>query len=209
MKRFLVMILSATLLLGCYPQGPEYAEDLDVVYTTYDSDYDFQAGSTYAMPDKIVIDIEIDEGAIGPDTTYVYMNDILAQPLLQAIEDNMTNYGWDRVELEDAPDLVLTPAAIKSTTYFYSYWYDWWYGGYYGGYWGWYYPPYYTVSSYTTGSLILVMADPSAADESPIGASPTAWVAVGNGLFTGSYSVSRATGAVDQAFAQSPYLKTN
>jgi len=206
MKRFLVVILSATLLWGCYPAGPEYTEDLDVVYTTYDSDYDFQAGSTYAMPDQIVVDVEIDKG----DTTYVYMKDIFAKDILDAIEENMTDKGWDRVELEDAPDLILTPAAIKSTTYFYSYWYDWWYGGgYYPGWGGWYYPPYYTVSSYTTGSLIIVMSDPSAANDSPIGVSPTTWIAVANGLYIGAYSVNRVTNAVDQAFAQSPYLKIN
>jgi hypothetical protein len=204
MKRFLLMILSATLLWGCYPAGPEYVEDLDVVYTAYDKDYDFQAGGgTYALPDQIVVDVEIDRGAIGPDTTYVYMQDAFAAPILAAIRDNMDANGWTEVDLADSPDLIITPAAIKSTTYFASYWYDWWYGGYYGGYWGWYYPPYYTVSSYTTGSLIIVMADPSAADASPIGASPTTWIGVG------SYNLSRVTDAVDQAFAQSPYLKIN
>ena len=206
MKRFLLTMLMASLLWGCYPAGPEYVEDLDVVYTSYDKGYDFQGGSgTYAMPDKIVVDVEIDRG----DTTYIYMKDAFAAPILQAIEDNMTANGWNRVDLVDEPDVVITPAAIKSTTYFYSYWYDWWYGGWYGGYWGWYYPPYYTVSSYTTGSLIIVMADPSMADDSPIGASPTAWIAAANGLYTGAYDLSRATKAVDQAFAQSPYLKIN
>ena len=96
---------------------------------------------------------------------------------------------------------------MKSTTYFYSYWYDWWYGGYWGWGWGWYYPPYYTVSSYTTGSLIMVISDPN--EETPINRSPAVWVGIGNGLLTGAYDIDRATDAVDQAFAQSPYLQTN
>jgi hypothetical protein len=181
-------------------------EDLDVVYTTFDKEYDFGGKSTYSMPDQIVVDVEIDNG----DTTYVYMKDIFASDILDAIDDQMTAYGWTKVDPNiTIPDVVITPAGIKSTTYFYSYWYDWWYGGWYGGYWGWYYPPYYTVSSYTTGSMILVMADPSEADNSPIGQSPSVWVAVANGLFTGSYNISRVTNGVEQAFAQSPYLKTN
>lgn len=192
-------------LLGCYPQGPEYVEDLDVVYTTYDEEYDFAGQGTYAMPDKIVVDVEIDQG----DTTYVYMKDVLASPILSAIDDNMEAYGWTKVDISANPDVLVNPAAISSTTYYYSYWYDWWYGGYYGGYWGWYYPPYYTVSSITTGSLVITMADPSAADESPIGQSQTSWLMVGNGVATGYGDISRVTNAIDQGFKQSPYLKTN
>ena len=31
------------LLSGCYPQGPEYVEDLDVVITDYEPSYDFSS----------------------------------------------------------------------------------------------------------------------------------------------------------------------
>lgn len=205
-KRLLLLALPTTLLLGCYPSGPEYVEDIDVVYTTHDEAYDFSTKNTYAMPDQIVVDVEIEDGV----TTPVFMKDVLADPILAAIEDKMSEYGWTReTENPENADIILTPAAIKSTTYFYSYWYDWWYGGWYGGYWGWYYPPYYTVSSYTTGSMIIVMSDPSTAEESPIGQSQTTWISVSNGLFTGAYDISRVTRAIDQAFEQSPYLKVN
>ncbi len=39
---------------GCYPQGPENFEDLDVVITNHYDDNDFSAKGSYAMPDKIV-----------------------------------------------------------------------------------------------------------------------------------------------------------
>lgn len=213
MKRLLMMAVLGVLLAGCYPEGPEYVEDLDVVYTTFDKAYDFQNPGgdddtepefTYAMPDKIVVDVD-------KDGNVDYMPQTIAEEILVQIEDNMTALGWERLDNigtypdglpdEDA-DVVLTPAAIKSTTYFYSYWYDWWYGGY----WGWYYPPYYSVSSYTTGSLIMVIADPNV-DQLPINQSQAAWVAVGNGLFTGAYDFTRVSKAIDQAFEQSPYLK--
>jgi hypothetical protein len=205
MKKILITALPLLVLAGCYPGGAEYTEELDAVYTTYDDKYDFQAQSTYARPDKIVIDVEIDRG----DTTYVYMKDVFATPILQAIDANMESNGWTRVLISQTPDVLITPAAIKSTTYFYSYWYDWWYGGWYGGYWGWYYPPYYTVSSYTTGSVIISMSDPNAGEDSPINQSQAAWLAVMNGLYTGTNDSKRVTTAINDAFAQSPYLKTN
>ena len=209
MKRILLLALPALLLGSCYPSGPEYIDDLDVVYTTFDESYDFQAQSTYALPDKIVVDIEIEQGITGRDTTFVYMKDALAAPILAAIDARMQANGWSKVNISAGPDVIIAPAAVSSTTYYYSYWYDWYYGGYYGGYWGWYYPPYYSVSSVTTGSLVLTMADPSLADQSPIGKSPLAWFAVANGVASGYGDISRVTKAIDQAFAQSPYLKTN
>ena len=203
LKIFSLTALSGLLFSGCYPDGPDYTEDLDVVYTTFDDSYDFQSQSTYSRPDKIVVDVQI---ANNGDTIYEYMKDIYAGPILQRIDENMSNLGWSKVDISEGPDVLLQPAGISSTTYFYSYWYCWWYGGWYGG-WGWYYPPYYTVSSYTTGSMIIVISDPNI--DSPINSSPTAWVAAANGLLTDSGNVGRALDGIDQAFAQSPYLKTN
>jgi hypothetical protein len=205
MKKILIAPLLILLLAGCYPQGPDYAEDTDVVYTTFDEGYDFKTKSTYAMPDKIVTDVKIELG----DTTYVYMNDKFADQIFESIEENMQTNGYERVDIDEDPDLLLTPAAISSTTYFYSYWYDWWYGGYWGWGWGWYYPPYYTVSSYTTGTMLMVIADPNQAAESPINRSKTLWVAAINGLANYNYNISRVTKGIDQAFDQSGYLKSN
>ena len=199
LKFFSIAALFGLLSSGCYPDGPDYTEDLDVVYTTFDDDYDFQSQSTYSRPDKIVVDVKMTNNG---DTIYEYMKDIYAQPILQKIDENMANYGWTLVNVNDNPDVLLEPAGISSTTYFYSYWYDWWYGG-----WGWYYPPYYTISSYTTGSMIIVIADPNI--DSPINNSPAAWIAAANGLLTDSGNVGRALDGIDQAFRQSPYLKTN
>ena len=197
--------LAAMGLAGCYPQGPEYTDDLDAVYTTYDPEFDFQGHNTYAMPDKIVVDVQIENDG---DTIFEYMKPIYADPILNKIDANMAALGWSKVDVSANPDALLMPAGISSTTYFYSYWYDWWYGGWYGGYWGWYYPPYYTISSYTTGSVIIVMADPNAGASSPINQSKAAWVGVMNGLYTGAYEVNRVTAAIHDAFAQSPYLNT-
>jgi len=200
MKHFLTASL-VLLLAGCYPQGPDYAEDTDVVYTTYNEKYKFADKETYAMPDKIVTDVKIKNG----DTTFVYMDDKYASKIFDKIEENMTALGYDKVSLDADPDLMLLPAALSTTNYFYSYWYDWWYG-YWG--WGWYYPPYYTVSSYTTGSFVMVLTDPHEADTSPINRSATAWVSAANGLASYSNDINRVIKSIDQSFKQSPYLTT-
>jgi hypothetical protein len=200
--RVLMPVLASILLWNCYPDGPEFYQDTDVTFTSFDQEFNFQSVNSYALPDKIVTDIEIKNG----DTTFVFMKDTYAIPILEAIDRNMNNYGWQKVNISQSPDMVLTPGAIRNTTVFYSYWYSWWYGGYYPG-WGWYYPPYYAVSSYTTGSMIITMADPN--PDNPINLSKTSWIMIGNGLLSGSGNVSRVTDVIDQAFVQSPYLKIN
>ncbi|HEY6144020.1 MAG TPA: DUF4136 domain-containing protein [Flavobacterium sp.] len=203
-KKNLFLCLGALLMLsGCYPDGPENYSDLDVVYTNYQDDYDFVSKSTYARPDKIVVDVEISLG----DTTFVYMEDKYAIPILETIDNNMTKLGWTKVDISSTPDVLLTPGLMSSTTVFYSYWYDWWYGGYYPPYWGWYYPPYVSVSSYTTGNLIMTISDPNIS--SPINKSPAVWVGSCAGVVSWNYNVSRVTNGINQAFAQSSYLKTN
>ncbi|RIW15175.1 DUF4136 domain-containing protein [Algoriphagus lacus] len=198
-SRMLLAMTASLALWSCYPDGMEYYEDTDITYTTYDVDFDFSARNTYSIPDKIVIDVEIEDG----DTTFVYMKDVYAKPILQNIEANMANYGWTKVNISQKPDVVVTPAAMKNTTVFYSYWYDWWYG--YG--WGWYYPPYYSVSTYTTGTVIITLADPNI--DNPVNRSQAAWIMAANGLASGVGDITRVTDAIDQAFVQSPYLKIN
>lgn len=200
---FIFAAAAGLLLAGCYPAGPDYTEDLDVVYTTYNPAFDFISQNTYAMPDQIVTDVQITNAG---DTIYEYMKPVYADQILSRIDANMSSLGWTKVDVSANPDVLLMPAGISSTTYFYDYWYGWWYGGYWGG-WGWYYPPYYTVSSYTTGSLIITMADPNT--DSPINQSQTSWIAAANGLLTGGSNITRALDGVDQAFKQSPYLRTN
>lgn len=198
-SRVLLAAAAGLVLWGCYPGGADFYEETDLTFTQYDVEFDFSARQTYSIPDKIVVDVEIDNG----DTTYIYMKDVYAKPILQSIESNLSNYGWTKVNISQKPDMVVTPAATKNTTVFYSYWYDWWYGGWYGG-WGWYYPPYY-VSSYTTGTVFITMADPNI--DNPINSSKVAWMMAGSGLASGTGDITRITNAIDQAFEQSPYLK--
>jgi hypothetical protein len=57
-----LIAFTSILLSGCYPGGADFTEDYDVVYTNHRASYDFQSQATYALPDKIVVDVEIDRG---------------------------------------------------------------------------------------------------------------------------------------------------
>jgi len=198
----ILIVTSVLLLWGCYPQGPEYVEDLDVVLTKHNEDYDFMAKATYAMPDQIVKItgdvIEGEEPSFIPDAN--------AQVMLTTVANNMADLGWERVDIEDDPDVLLLPAAWETTTiyYYYDYWYYW-----YGSYWGWYYPYYppVYVSSYTTGTFLMSIADPAiiSADGNRI----NQWSGAINGVLTGYFDATRINEAINKAFAASPYLKTN
>lgn len=196
-----VVTTSILLLWGCYPGGPDYAEDMDVVLTKHNDSYDFAAKATYAMPDRIV---KITGNVLeGEDPEFIPDN--VSEQILSRIEDNMENLGWKRVDLSENPDVVLTAATWETTTvyYWYDYWY-WWWGGYYP-YWG-YYPP-VNYTSYTTGTLLMNLIDPNEIEGT--GNPVNQWAGAVNGLLTGSYNLSRVNAAIDKAFKISPYLKTN
>jgi hypothetical protein len=198
----LAMVALLTVLFGCYPGGAVYTDEFDIAYTNYDKTYDFVAKGTYSLPNKVV-------KITGKDNQPPeYVKDIYGVPILAQIDANMQALGWIKVDVNNNPDVQVLPAAWESTTIVY--------GGYWGGYYCWYYPyycgggwyyPYTPVTSYSTGTLVMTIVDPNA--ESTDGGKRVAWTGAINGLLTGTYVASRITKGIDQAFAQSPYLKTN
>jgi len=194
-----LMIACVCVLAACYPGGIEFAEDTDVVFTNYNPEFNFASKGTFAIPDKIV---KITGNAITGDPPK-YMPAVLADPMLAKISANLTALGYTKVDISQNPSLILAPAALETTTvvYWYNYW-GWYWGGYYPG-WG--YPYYPSVSSYSTGTLVMVLIDPTitAGDGNPKGQ----WTAGLNGILTNTYDLNRINKLIDQAFLQSPYLK--
>jgi hypothetical protein len=204
MKILRVLSLTALvfLLTQCYPEGPVYTDEVDLVYSNYDPASDFTVKHTYAIPDKIM---KIDDKLVNGGSPN-FVKDVYASQLLDRIKLNMANYGWSLVNKDANPDVLLAPVAYElTTTYYYGggYW-DWWYGGWYG----WYYP-YPVTTSYSTGSLIVTMLDPK--NLSSDDKMRAVWGFVINGLLEGSTTElsSRGTKGINQAFTQSPYLKLN
>ena len=199
------------LMWGCYPQGPEYVDDLDLVYTNYSSEYAFASAKTYAIPDSVVKltgDEFTDPDGNGKPT---FANPVYATTILNQIKQNMNQNGWTLVNKTSNPDVFVLPTTTTTTNLYY--YYDWAYWGwYYPGYnpgWGWYYPGYYPpyVSSFRTGSVFIQMVDAKTnlASETI----PVVWSCILNGLAEGSTTelTVRIQTGIDQGFAQSPYLK--
>jgi hypothetical protein len=192
----LALIAGLTLLWGCYPDGAEYYEDTDVVYTNYEPKYDFKADGTYSIPNKIVkITGNLTEGE-----TPEYVKEPYNTQVLTRIQENMTKLGYTKATDPAKADLVLLPAVWTNTTVYYYYDYWCWYYPYYCG-WGWTYP---SVSSFTTGTLLMTLVADGAEFVEPT----NVWTSAANGLLSGYGDVTRINKAIDQAFTQSPYLNT-
>jgi hypothetical protein len=195
-KKFVFYLSIIILMVSCYPNGAEYYEDLDIVYTNYDDQFDFVSKGTYAIPDKIV---KI-EGDVAEEDGPEFVKEPQNTQMLSQIKTNMAALGWGITDDPANADLVLFPAVWTNTTVYY--WYDYWCWYYYYCGWGWGYPQ---VTSYTTGTLIMTLV----ADGEEFIEPSRVWTAAANGLLSGSYNTTRVTNAIDQAFEQSPYLKTN
>jgi hypothetical protein len=181
------------LMVSCYPDGIEYYEDTDLVYTNYTDTFNFASKGTYSIPDKIV---EV-TGNLTEGETPEYVPEPYNSEILNLVENNMSELGWEKVNDPGTADVVLFPAVWSNTTV--VYWYDYWcwYYYYYCGY-GWYYP---TYTTYTTGTFVMFML-PNGESIQPA----SVWTAAVNGLMSGTYDISRVKKGIDQSFAQSPYL---
>ena len=210
MKKNLIPLFLLLVLAGCYPNGPDYVEQLDLVVSNYNPDFDFAGKLTYSLPDKVIKitgeKIDDPDGNNLPD----FIDQTTANLILNQIRSNMNARGYSEVDESGDPDLILLPSAMETTTL--VYYYDWWYWGWYypayPGYgWGWYYPGYYppTYSSYTTGTLFIAMTDPHGL--TPDMNIPVEWVGILNGLLNYGNTSTRISSGIDQLFTQSPYIQ--
>ena len=125
-----------------------------------------------------------------------------ADAVLAQIDLNMKARGFVKSAAAVLPDLAIQVLYFQNTQV-YTYYYDYW------GY-GWYYPyyPYYPVyyASYTTGLCNIELLDIKNVD--PDQRTPIRWNAFIRGLLTGTHTNAEITARVDQAFIQTPQLKT-
>ena len=208
MKKILLISAVALLALAC--QKEPYSQDSDgeyLVYTSPAKDVNFSDFRTFDIADSVLV--------IGQTKKPYYSKSNNALALIQAYRTNMEELGY--IYLPSNPDaqLGIQVTYAEDTQRFVQYYDDpyWWldYPGYWpAGYWGnwtgWYYP-YPVTYTYTTNALITDMVDLTAGEEN--GKLKIVWSCYIGGPASASinYEVKRMTKAVDQAFAQSPYLK--
>lgn len=192
---FGAIALAAALAAGCYPDRLDTV-NYDAVATVYDTAGTFTA-TTFALADSVVH--LVPPGELD-NISRAFDNQIIA-----TVRANMVARGYTEVADPNVGDLAVL-LAVSTTEYQGFYW------SYWCGYWGWYYPygcyypPYWGTYEYTTGSLFVTISDRRAASAGDV---PLIWLAVGNGLAGTGATAARLIAAIDQMFAQSPYIQAN
>jgi hypothetical protein len=195
---FLILGLGLVFTLSCTkypPSSDRLLEDLAIV-TQYDTKIDFNNYKTYSIANAIT-------KITDKDTTYI--TDANATAILNQISKNMDARGFVKAVSPAKPDFGIQVLYFQNTEV-YVYYYDWW--GYYP-YWYYYYPyPSTYYYSYTTGMGNIELIDLKNADtDSKL--LYIRWNAYIRGLLTGNHSQSEILSSVDQAFIQTPQLKTS
>jgi len=209
-----VIALSFSLMLvACGTDAPSTQEQLDLVVTTYQPDYQFQQATTFVLPDKVVV-------ISDPGTTPEEVDPALSQFVLDDIKGQLTARGYTLLPTDSTEEPSLFVEVSKMTTIttqvYYDYWYSY-YGAYYAPYYGstygvgWAPVPVPYVTSATLGSLLINVTDPNNPNsaEQTI---PTVWAAILNGVIDGASQAAiqqRLDVGIQQGFDQSPYFKRN
>jgi hypothetical protein len=225
-----VAVIVALFMTACYEYHDDtYLDELDITLTYYDTTYNFQQATTYAIRDSVgIISDYLSESEIAA----FYMPNNGNDQIRDLVRQNMNDLGYTEVEDDENFDLGinLTIAAVENTEYYY---YGWWYGyyGYYGWYWGGWYPyygyPWYPVTyTYQKGTLLMELADGEsirvyrawAADKTQGEIENTdpdlvpdimfVWQSVVSGVAgeEKAYNKERTERGINEAFDQSPYL---
>jgi hypothetical protein len=195
-----LLILGAGLLVAVscskYPSTSDrLLEDL-VVLTQYDTKINFNEYLTYSMPTSIV-------KVTSTDTTYLTNSEAMA--CLNEIDKQMQSRGFVKSVSPAKPDLGIQVTYYENT-YVQAYYYP-------GGYWGYpyyyYYYPYYPTyySTYTAGMANIGLFDLKNVTQ-PNNTIYLRWNAMIRGLLTNTHTNSDIINAIDQAFVQTPQLKT-
>ena len=196
--KFLVIALAisfAGMFTSCYTDYGIDPTNSDVTVTVYNTEYNFQGVQKFYLKPQV---LQIGSGT--NNTTY-------DTQILNELQTQLVGLGWqqitDTTQLT-TPGVVTVAAGVTTSTIIVNSGYYW--GDYYG--YGWYYPPYYDYSySYTTGTLIMLITDYSQASSSN---APVEWSGICNAAINqGTSTTTLITQGINQAFAQSAYLKKN
>ena len=204
---YLAIALLAAAVCACQKEPSTSGLHKDyLVYTAHDTNTDFAALETYYRPDRILL--------IGESDETKYWEDASAQEIIARVAAQLDAAGYQRIEDKETADAGIQMSYVEKETYYVGYDnpYWWWYypdycaPSYWGDWIGWYYP-YRVYYGYTSGSLLIEMLDLDGSEESGKKL-PVVWNSFIGGLLSASEKVNlqRTLSAVDQAFAQSPYL---
>ena len=125
------------------------------------------------------------------------------------IAQNMNKLGYTQVLPQQEPDALVDLGYIQSTrtSVYPGYWsdWDWWWDYYYYPWYPWH--PYYpypmptVVTSYTTGTIIIEMADMNLVKEQTV---PIVWHGVVRSILNDSHTTAQLTDAINEVFTILP-----
>ncbi|MBR5300175.1 MAG: DUF4136 domain-containing protein [Bacteroidales bacterium] len=209
MKKILFISAAVLLLAACHKEPyPQDGDNEYLVYTSPGKDVNFNNFRTFDIADSLLI--------IGEKDTPVYSQSQNALALIQAYRINMEKAGFIYTPSNPDVDLGVQLTYVVKTERYVKYYSDpyWWldYPGYWpSGYWGnWtgYYYPRPVVYTYTTNALLADIVNLTGEQDAgkPLEVLWTSYIG-GPASSSLQLDIQRMTSAVDQAFAQSPYLK--
>lgn len=229
-------VILSFLATSCYNYNDDTTlDDLDLTLTYYDTAFNFQSYTTFAVRDCVGV---VSNYLTDSDLTAFYAPNGGSNQIRNYVIDKFQALGYTLVSSDENYDFgVNLVALVVNTTV--NYYPGWWYGyyGYYNWYyWGWYpYYPYYPWGgyysyNYQTGTLLMEMVDGASlrtyrawaagkTQDEINNANPAdvpdvyfRWQGLINGIASSSSGPSNSTrveNGIDEAFAQSPYLAKN
>ena len=208
MKKILIISAAILTLAACHKEPfPQDSDNEYLVYTSPGKDVTFKDFKTFDLADSLLV--------IGQSDKPVYSQSQNALALIQAFRTNMEKIGYIYAPSNPDADLgIQVTFVIKTEKYVQYYdnpywWLDYpgyWPAGYWGNWTGFYYPRPITYT-YTTNALIADMVNLTGEQDTskPLEIVWNAYIGGPAGA-TLQGDVKRMSAAVDQAFAQSPYL---
>lgn len=205
LRAFGLAVAAGAGLAACYPERASEGTNYASITTVYDTLIEFDSLPTFYLTDSVVHLVPV-----GGTDNISHSYDSL---ILATIVDNMIDMGYTQEPDPLLASVTLNPAITLNAHYDYA-GLDWCLT------WGWAYPwvctgwdPGYPEDvigfEYSTGTLLIPMADLSGGVPPGVVAPPVVWLAGINGVVSGNSPAIIAQGledGINQAFFQSPYL---
>lgn len=218
MRKFhfiLLVSIGAFLSLASCDKNPNFdkMDDDYIVRTDYDKQFDFGSKVTYFLSDTVYV---IDGSSKFKMDKWEYNTNKNAEAILDVINYQMKAVGYEPTKDTAKADMTFFVTYFNDVQAYYNNYNNWWdYWSAWGGwYWGYYpaYPSYYApVYTYQLGSIEIDIIDQKATPKmvkQGYNTKPIVWSTYATGLNSGSNAYDRTlvVNAINQAFAQSPYL---
>lgn len=210
-KSLLIFAVAGSLLTLAACQKEPSTSDLQndyLVYTDHDAATEFSKFNTVFVPDSILL--------LGNTKERVYWKDEDAREIIDAVVRNFEQCGYTRSNDRETADLGVQMSYVENVNYFIGggpyWWWDYpyyWSPGFWGDWNGWYYP-YSVVYQYASGSMLTELISlKESIVEGDKKKLKIVWDSYICGLISSSKRLNqqRTLEALDQSFAQSPYLK--